>query len=214
MTCRPASLGGAAAALLLLACTPAQANLIHWSYSWSRNPAEVPADAPGTGFISLTDESELRPAAGDSDIVATNLRTHSTAPKTDPDTFTAKVYSLSLFLQDDASGQSTTLAFAGQFDGTLSANSANIMNTFLGETTQSVVLGNTRFTVTIGPFASPGPPDATNEGSIGAHAQVQVEQVMETPEPGTLALSSLGGVFLAWAAWRRRRRPSAAPLAA
>ena len=68
------SLGGLALALLFALPTSGRADLIAWSYNWSRSPSEIHADAPGTGKITLTDESQHN-AVGDSDVVATNIRT-------------------------------------------------------------------------------------------------------------------------------------------
>jgi hypothetical protein len=203
---RPATLGGATLAFLLIAGSPLQANLIHWSYSWSRSPSVVTADSPGTGSVSLTDESELRSVVGDSNIVATNLRTHSDATPLNPDRFTNKSYSLALLLRDEASTQTGTVTFTGQLDGTLTAGSANLDNTFTGETTQIIVLGTTRFEVTIGPFASPGPPGTTNVGSISAQAQVRVAAILQIPEPGTWVLASLGAAVLGLGGWYRSRQ--------
>jgi hypothetical protein len=202
MKVSPLTLAGVALALLLAPIQTARADFIPWMYNWSRSPADIHADAPGTGYITLTDES-LKTAVGDTDIVATNLRTFSTATRGHPDVFTAKGYTLGLFLQDVASGQSTTLTFTGQIDGTLSATSANLKNTFTGLTTQTVVLGDNRYTVTIGPYSPPGIPGAANAGSIAAHASVVVESL---PEPGSLALSGMAAFVLGLARWQARRR--------
>jgi hypothetical protein len=194
----------AALALLLTAGTGARAEFINWSYNWSRSPAVIHADAPGTGTITLTDES-LKSVVGDSFIVATNLRTSSTASRNNPDRFTAKPYTLNLYILDETSGTSGTLTFTGAISGTISKDSSNLHSTFGGKTTQTLVLGNNVYTVSIGPFVQPGPPDASNAGSIGASAHVTVSAIIETvPEPGTLVLSCLGVVPLAWSRWRRR----------
>jgi hypothetical protein len=129
MKLSPVTRCGVALVLFFLLTSTARAEFIHWMYTWSRNPTQINADAPGTGYITLTGES-LRSAVGDSDIVATNLRVYSTAPPDNPDIFTAKPYTLSLFLYDTDSAQSLTLAFSGQFDGTATVGSANIKNTF------------------------------------------------------------------------------------
>jgi hypothetical protein len=202
MTYSPAALGGAALALLLAAAADLRAEMIHWSYNWSRSPTDITADSPGTGFISLSDE-KLGTATGDSDIVATNLLTHSTADTDNPDHFTAKAYTLGLFLLDKASGQSATLYFTGHLDGTLTQQSANITNTFTGKLTQSVQLGKNLYTATIGPYSSPGPPTATNAGTISAHAKITVLPVQTLPEPSTLALA---GLALSAVALTRRGR--------
>src|SRR5262249_61159315 len=124
----PLTLVGVILAAMLAPVSSVRADLIPWMYNWSRSPSVINADSPGTGHIPLTDET-LKSAVGDTDIVATNLRTFSTATKAHPDTFTAKAYSLSLFLFDSGSGQSTTFTFTGKLDGTLTASSANLKNT-------------------------------------------------------------------------------------
>jgi hypothetical protein len=195
-----------ACGLLLALAAPARAEFIHWMYNWSRSPDRINADAPGTSYITLTDE-KLKSAVGDSDIVATNLRTFSTAARTSPDTFTAKAYKLSLFLQDATSGLSATLVFTGQLDGTVSSQSANIRNTFTGLTTQQVRLGDNVYTATIGPYSPAGPPGSSNAGSISAHAHIDVSPIIASlPEPGALALSCLGAVVLGATGWRRRQK--------
>jgi hypothetical protein len=192
-----------AAVLVLLApATEARAELIHWAYSWSNVPDKIMADSPGTSYITTTNEP-LRLAAGESDIVATNLRTFSTAPETNPDHFTAKPYTLNLFLFDIASGKSTTLPFTGQIDGTLTALSANLANTFTGQTTYTVQLGNHLYRVTIVAYTPPSPTGAQNAGSISAHAAITV---ITLPEPSTFALSGVGIALFALARWRRRKR--------
>jgi len=192
--------GGLALALLFALPPSARAEHIPWMYNWSRSPSEIHADAPGTGFIRLTDES-LKHAVGDSDVVATNMRTFSTATPSNPDHFTAKPYTLSLFLLDVDSGKSATLSFTGQIDGDLGANFSRLKNTFTGPPTQSIVLGNHVYTASNLTFTPPGVPGAANAGSISAHATISVEQV---PEPSTWLLSALGAVSLG--AFRRRHR--------
>jgi hypothetical protein len=189
------------AVLVLLASAPeARAELVHWVYSWSNTPDKILADAPGTGYITLTDEP-LRTAAGESDIVATNLRTFSTATAANPDKFTAKPYTLSLFLFDIDSGKSQTLDFTGQLDGKITAGSSNIANTFTGQITQQVVLGDHVYKATIGPYTPPSPTGAVNVGSIAAHATITV---MTLPEPSALALSCLGIAVFGIRRLRRR----------
>jgi hypothetical protein len=200
MSRSPAALGAAALALALAAGAGARADWIAWSYNWSRSPAEVLADNPATGGkITLTDESQ-HTVVGDSDVVATNLKTYSKATGANPDHFTNKPYALSLSLKDLASSAGATLTFTGLFNGTATATSANITNTFTGPTTQSVVLGSNLYTVTIGPYVAPGPTGALNSGGISGHARVTVESVTQaslTPEPGTLLLACLALPLLA-----------------
>jgi hypothetical protein len=209
----PFALSGLAWTWALLLAGSARADLIHWSYNWSASPTNIHADAPGTGYITLTDEKPLQ-VAGDSDIVATNLQVHSTATSASPDVFTNKPYTLTLNLTDQASNQSSSLVFTGTLFGTATADSSDIGNTFTGMTTQKVVLGNNLYTVTINNYAPPGPPGSINSGSIGAHAVVTVQQVIHTlPEPSSLVLCGLGGVVLLvylgrayWVSPQRQRR--------
>jgi hypothetical protein len=205
MKLSPFALAGVALSALLVFVPGARADIIPWQYNWSRSPSEIHADAPGTGYITLTDES-LKSAVGNSDIVATNLRTFSKATPTNPDVFTAKSYSLSLYLLDTESGKSTTFTFTGQISGTLTAMSSNLANTFTGVTMRTMVLGDNRYTVTIGPYSPPGIPGSANAGSISAHASVLVEHISNTPEPGTLALAGVAGFVLGVARWRSRRQ--------
>jgi hypothetical protein len=195
------------AALLGLGLLPAvsRAEFVPWKYNWTRSPEYVYSDAPGTGYIHLTDEP-LRDAAGESDIVATNIKVFSTAPPRTPDTFTNKAYTLTLFLLDVESGLGNTLTFNGIFNGTISRFSANIDSEFVGDTTQELLLGSNLYTVTIGPYTPPGPPDATNSGAISAHAIVSVRTIAKAPEPSTLVLTSVSLSILGAGWWRRRRR--------
>ena len=186
----------AAALALLLAIAPAaRADWIAWTYSWSNSPQTILADNPsGGGKISLTDEPTLE-AVGNTDIVATNIRTFSTAPASAPDKFTNKAYSLALTLTDSTSGQSGTAAFTGVFNGTLTANSSNITNAFTSANTVVLDLGNNQYTVTLTAYTPPGPTGSTNAGAIGAHATVTVENihpVLQSPEPTALLLAAFG----------------------
>jgi len=188
-------LGLIAGVTVLLLAPAARADFIPWQYNWSRSPSVLHADGSGTGYVTLTDEP-LKHAVGDSDIVATNLRTFSTAPTDKPDTFTNAKYSLSLTLIDTASGKSGTLTFTGHLDGTVTYQSSNLTNTFTGQMTQALVLGDHQYTVTMGAFSPPGPPGAVNAGSISSHATVLVHEIIKVPEPGSLVLLGVGLVAL------------------
>lgn len=193
----------AALMLTLWLTPPAHGDLIPWMYNWSRSPVEILADDPGTGYITLTDESFKR-AVGDTDIVATNMRTFSTATVDNPDRFTAKAYTLTLLLLDLDSGQSGTMTFTGQLDGELGAQFSRIQNRFTGPATQSVVLGNYRYTAMDMSFSPPGIPGAVNAGGVSAHATVVIE-LIQVPEPGSLTLSSLGIFLLGFIRLQMRR---------
>lgn len=199
----PACRAVVAAFLLLGAASTARADWIAWTYNWSASPADVLADnASGGGRISLSDEP-TRNVVGDSDIVATNLRTYSNAPASNPDTFTNKPYKLTLSLTDGDSSKSGTAIFSGVFNGTLASDSSNITNAFTSATTVVLDLGAHRFTVTLNSYTPPGPQGSVNAGGIGAHATVTVATILQTPEPASLTLAGLA-VPLLWL-WSRRR---------
>jgi hypothetical protein len=197
---------GLALASLFALAPSARADLIPWTYNWSRSPNQIHADAPGTGYITLTDES-LHTAVGDSDVVATNMRTFSTALPTNPDHFTAAPYALTLTLGDVDSGKTGALTFTGQIDGDLGAQFSRLHNTFTGPASQSIVLGNHRYVASNLTFTPPGVPGATNAGSISAHVTITVEQV---PEPASWLLLALGVGGLALRRLRRRSRAGTA----
>jgi hypothetical protein len=198
----------AAALALLAGAGAARADLIEWSYNWDRTPVSVTSDS-GNGSVSFTNEP-TKHATGSSDTVATNLKANSLAAVDKPDTISGSNgnYALTLKLTDKASGQSGTLTFTGKLSGSFSKDSANITNVFNGPLTQVLTLGVNTYTVTMGQYAPPGPPSASNFGSIAAHVDVQgsVVGAKNTPEPSTLVLSGLGlGLALAGAGWRKRR---------
>lgn len=211
-----------------LAAASAHAAPITWSYNWSRNPVDVFSTSKdpitnedvvdNTSRLYLSDEP-LRTASGDSDVVATNIDTFSSAFPTDPAQFTNRIFKLTMFLQDGPSSASTTLDFNGFFSGTLSESSSNIAATFTGTTVyEDLRLGDNLYTVSIGPYAPPGPPVANNLGSISAHVTVKPFDDDDeenppppppppphgAPEPSTVLLSCLGLSFLGAAAVRKR----------
>src|SRR5262249_29714492 len=115
-------------------------------------------------------------------------------------------YTLSLFLQDQDSGKSGTISFTGEFNGMLTADSSNITNTFVGPTTQTLVLGDHLYTVSIGPYSAPGPTGVVNVGGIGARADVKVSTIFHTPEPSSCLLALVGTACLAFVRPRGLRR--------
>jgi hypothetical protein len=203
---------GVPLAALLLASGSTRADPIAWSYNWTPTISTVLADSPGTGKILLSNQAAAA-AVNSSDIVATNIRTASTAPFSSPDRFTNAAYGLALILTDKASGASGTVTFTGVFNGTLTALSANITNSFTGPQTQVLQLGANTYTVTMGSYTPPPPPGAFNAGAISAYARVSVQATgagggPQAPEPSTLALAGLGLSLSGGALWRGRRNSS------
>jgi hypothetical protein len=188
---------------------PVPNDQVQWTYNWSPGTNAISADSPGTGGVSFTNEP-TKSATGSSDIVATNLRIFSVATAQSPDKLSTNGnYTLSLALKDVASGQAGTITFSGKLTGSFSADNSNIFNTINGSPTHTLTLGNTTYTVTFGPYSPPGPPSASNAGSISAHVDVSGVSIATVPEPSTMILSALGLSFMGVAGWRRRQKAAA-----
>jgi hypothetical protein len=159
----------------------------------------------------MTDEP-LKHADGTSDVVVTNIRAFSSATRGTPDIINHAAVTFTLLLKDELSSQTATLKFSGFFNGTISATSANVHFTATAPLTETVKLGGHTYTVDLGNYSPPGPPAASNAGSLSAH--VGVDEITtggggggtgNAPEPSTLLLSSLGLCGMGLAAWRKRR---------
>ncbi len=206
--------------LLLLSATQVRADPIDidWTYSWTPSSVSLFGDSGSKGgYIAFTPNSAAG-ATNTSTIVATNLTTVSGASPNLPDQYGAGTgfYSLSLVITDVASGQSNLLNplnFAGKLSGTFSDHNSLVTNQFSGLLTQQVTLGDNVYTVTIGPYTPPGPPNVDNQvvGSIGALVSVEpaVIETKNAPEPSTMVLS-LFGLTTVGAGWWRKRRAAAA----
>lgn len=207
--------------LLWLVGTPAWAGSavadVGWSYNFTPSQSAVYSDS-GSGSVTFTNEP-TKSATNSSDVVVTNLRVSSTASADSPDKLTTSgAWKVTLVLTDTASGSSDTMTFSGKLGGTFSQTNANITNAFTGKTsyTWTASSGNT-YTVSMVGYTPPGPPNASNAGSVAAF--VQVTPVgggggpASTPEPSALVLSCVGLGFVGMTGWRKRRRSLAATLA-
>jgi hypothetical protein len=212
-----------AVGLLCLGGTPAWASPtttpdVHWTYNFTPSQSFVSADAPGSGTVAFTKEP-TKSATNNSDVVITNLRVSSTASADSPDMLSKNgAWSVGLTLTDSASGQSATMTFTGKLSGTFSASNSNVTDTFTGKTSYTMTLGGNTYTVALVGYTPPGPPTASNAGSISAYVSVTPGNGNghtggTAPEPSTLVLSCLGLGFAGLASWRKRRRSLAAMLA-
>jgi hypothetical protein len=208
MTRRSIALLTTLSATLAWGTSQAKADFVPWSYNWEPSALVIKAGGAGTGGLNMTDEP-LKHADGTSDIVVTNIRAFSSAVRGTPDVINHAAVTFTLLLKDELSNQTATMKFSGIFNGTISATSANVQFTATAPLTETVKLGGHTYTVNLGNYAPPGPPAASNAGSLSAH--VGVDEIIHTtgggnaPEPSTLLLSSLGLCGMGLAAWRKRR---------
>jgi hypothetical protein len=210
MTPRSIALLTTLSATLAWGTSQAKADFVPWSYNWEPSALAVKAAGAATGGLSMTDEP-LKHADGTSDVVVTNIRAFSSAARGTPDVINHAPVAFTLLLKDELSNQTATLKFTGFFNGTISATSSNVQFTPTAPLTETVKLGGHTYTVNLGNYAPPGPPAASNAGSISAN--VGVDEFTHgggggppphAPEPSTLLLSCLGLSSIGLAAWRKR----------
>ncbi len=167
---------------------------------------------PTLGKITLSNESPAK-AEGNTTLIATNITTWA-SPTTDiaknPAVFQNVGFTLTLYVTDFASGKSNQMYFSGQFNGTLSQGSAQLVETPTSPVTQTQTIGNHTYTVTVGPYVPPGNPTSGTVGSLGAVATITVSSV---PEPSAFVLAVLGLVTVGGGWWYHRRRALAVHLA-
>jgi hypothetical protein len=204
------------AGLLLLAGSPAWAGPVptpevQWTYNFTPGQAFVSADSPGTGTVTFTNEP-TKGATNSSDVVVTNLRVSSTAPTSSPDMLSSNgAWHANLVLTDSQSGASQTMLFSGKLGGSFSGSNSNVSNQFTGTTSYTWTAPNGNvYTVSLVGYTPPGPPTASNAGSISAHISVTPGEGGGhtgggAPEPSTLVLSCLGLAFAGATSWRKRR---------
>jgi hypothetical protein len=190
--------------ILLLAGSSARADQIQWSERAVATPGTVWGENH-QGQIVFTPQVR-HGREGDTEIVAANLRTISTASANKPDQFINASFSLALRFHDDESGQNAEMRFNGVFNGTLAARSGHIAVDLSAATpaTQSMDLGHHLYTVTLHPqdLGAPG----------GRYAFTASVRVQHNPEPSTLLLAAVGAPLFGLTLWRRRARNKALSL--
>ena len=199
-----------AVAAVCFLTAPVRADFVRYSYSSIPAAPSVTSNSSSSSAVNFTGENNVL-AFGNSDIILAGLTTTSTASPTSPATFTKRFWAVDLEITDYTSGDSYDFLFGGRLTGQLSKASSTFTNTFIGLTTETATIGNNVYTVTLTTFSPPGPPTASNTGSIGAYVSV-VQGVGGTtqggdtaPEPSTLVLAGLGLAGFAAARWRRRQ---------
>ncbi|HKB39178.1 MAG TPA: hypothetical protein VKD72_22250 [Gemmataceae bacterium] len=198
-----------------------------WSYNWTTTTPLVGSGGSGVSILPASGSG-----SGSSDIVAANLAVISSAPATTPDPVNGG-WNLTLHLTDNASGNSGTFLFTGQFSGTVSASSSSVDNVFNDPKVQTLSLGAHLYTATIGLYTPPGLTGTTLKGAIGANLALSdvpgsgpppgpppsppppppsPPPVVKSPEPSGLVLALMGvsSLGLGWWNGRRSRRTALA----
>jgi hypothetical protein len=217
-----ATLAGSTCALLLIGAA-AQAAPI-FNYNWSPDTEKHFADGFGPGdtdhYVDFSNEppkdASVNPTSHKTHVVATNLKVFSSADDNTPDNINSN-YSLTLVLQDIATGNSHSFVFSGNLQGSFSTGTSNIDNAFSGSTVGTWTDTNgDAFKVTMDTYTPPGPPNASLAGSVGATVFYTKGDKgtggppggtggHDSPEPSTLLLSFLGLSGAGMASWRRWR---------
>jgi hypothetical protein len=196
----------AAFAVVLLAGSAARADLIGWTERWAAGPSFIAADAKSrAGYLQL-DASGGLPQAwfGPKRLVAATLRAFSPSDPFHPAHFTARPFSLVLFIRDWASRIPGALTFSGLLDGTASFARPDIHVRWTSPLSQRLHLGHYIYTATVN-YSSPTGPPWDGAGVFTADVRVS-----HNPEPASVVLAALAAPALGLALWRRRRAAGAA----
>src|SRR5262245_29194222 len=103
----------------LFAAVPVRAGTIKWNYNWEP-VTPVLNSTNSQSQVKLSDDPLVK-AENNTDIVATNLTTVSSADPHNPDLFSNANYGLKLTIFDLQSNTSGSLTFTGHLDGALSS---------------------------------------------------------------------------------------------
>jgi hypothetical protein len=208
----------------LLLGSAARAEYMDWTYHWSISPS--PVLTSGTGSVTQT-LYHLHPSLGAPRIPVAAVTTTSDAMPRNPDIYN-KNFSLTLHLTDAATHQSSNLTFYGNIRGTMTYDSAHLVESFRTPL-EHLTLGRHIYWVRLPSYMrlmppgslvvptyyasvlvenlSPPPPirhPAMSTASVMAASIASVPQISaSTPEPSGLVLGSLGAALLSCAVVRR-----------
>ena len=132
-------------------------------------------------------------------ITAVNLEALSSASANNPAQFVGAEYTLTMRLKDLSSGLTAAVTFEGSLNGTISAGSTSLRNTFEGQTEFSFNLNHHIYDISIGKFTAPTATGTDGLGSIGIDVSVR-----HNPEPSSFILAAFG--LSAFGYFRQRRR--------
>jgi hypothetical protein len=201
----------AVAVLALLSFAPAASSgPIRWSYAQPENVA-IKTSGSSAGVTLPNQLSQSFEGSGE--ITVTRVAVWSLNPQAEADFVDDESYQFALGLKDEASGVEGSLVFAAILNGTFWREGVSLTNRFVGDTSQSIVLGDTRFDVALKGFVAPTGFGDEGAGRITADVLVSARDgagggggggdppPAETPEPDTLLL--LGIAVPVWILVRR-----------
>jgi hypothetical protein len=171
------------------------AGLVNWSYDTTVSPTVILGS--GTGGVMFKTESSPD-VQGTSDIVLAQMQTFAPQPSTISDV----PYTIGLNITDTSSKTMGTLDFSAEISGSVTSQSAHLLDTYLGSASQSMTLGSNVYTATEYTFNSPGAPSSTTPGTIGVHIAVtpapdNTTTMLTSSTPGNVSVTNQPVTFTA-----------------
>lgn len=118
-------------------------------------------------FFPLDNYSLFCEPAGISTVSLVRIVPYAGTERTVKNNFNGS-YTLSLTIIDDDAVGNATVTFTGAVTGYMSQGESSLVHTFGEPRTKAVTINGQTYTVTIGPFVSPGAPITSNPGLINA----------------------------------------------
>jgi hypothetical protein len=167
-----------------------------WNYAVASTPSSI---QPSEASVVATGQHGME--VGSANVIGSNLWTFTNSST--PTQIGPTDVKETVFIRDDASGQSGSLTFNTTLTGMVSKDGAWLGVVPNGPTTQQLHLGHYFYTVTIDPFQAPADPS-----SFGGHVAFDIK-VHHNPEPSSLILAGLGLSFAGFVHRRQRRKKAA-----
>ncbi len=177
---------------------------MNWSYTTTPSVPgiAVGASSPSGGAtVSLTDFGST---AGGTSIPVIAYLTSSAS--TTPIVFNAQTYTLTMHITDNGTHDTGALTFTGTINGSLSATTSTLVNSF--STPSPLSLDGHLYHVSIAsvPLAPPTSPQQNILAAVSVTNVVATVNPISTPEPTSLVLGGLGfSLFGLGGCWKRRR---------
>jgi hypothetical protein len=195
---------------------------VSWSYQNPDNVAIYDLDNGARAGLTLQN-SQPTTVTDSQDISAAKIIQWSIADPATADVVNNQSYRFKLKLLDIASNVSGIAEFTGILSGAIWATGTSLTNTFTGETSQMLTLGDNKYLIELTGFTAPNISGLDGFGQFLARVTVNPAApppppppppppdpdppITDAPEPGTLTLVGLGLPLVgAVQAWRRRRQ--------